>query len=637
MAMLASSPFFFFPAAPVRPFTRSKITRPPAASHFRTHATSSSDSPSTARRVIGTTAPSITPDAFTSYDHEKEEDDEVTALLLDYQNLLAPPRPIPTSTPTLLRTVEGAVPADFPSGTYYLVGPGLNSDDRGTTVHPFDAHGYLRAFAVDGGSGEVTYSGRYVETEAWKEEYNNEKEGGEVRFTHRGVLSVLKGGNVTKVMKNVANTTVVKWGTRLLCLWEGGLPHVVEQGTLDTIGLFDVDDQMDDPDFPVRSRFDLAPADLFGHLLGRFMKLFAIGIFRGMSKRVLAHYKIDEGRKRMVLAATNTADMFLPRTTFTFYEYDTSFKLLNKRKFCIPEALMIHDWALTDTHYVIFGNRFKLHVPDALRAFSGSSPFLSAFHVDKSRPTSPMYVLPRFSDDAGHRDWRRPIEAPRQLWSVHVANAFEERDEAGNVEIQMQTTACSYDWYNPVKFPGYDWASGRLHPAYMNAGDEFEEKDLIHLFRVTVEMNEKKDSGHCSIEPLSTQWNRSGELPTINPRFSGTRNKYMYFCTSSGYRSSLPHFPFDSISKIDVEKGSVAIWCAEHRRYVGEAFFIPRGDEEDDGYLLLVEYAVAMQMRYLVVLDAKLIGKPEALVAKLEIPKHLFFPWGFHGFWAPTD
>lgn len=34
------------------------------------------------------------------------------------------------------------------------------------------------------------------------------------------------------------------------------------------------------------------------------------------------------------------------------------------------------------------------------------------------------------------------------------------------------------------------------------------------------------------------------------------------------------------------------------------------------------------------ILDAKLIGRANALVAKLEVPKHLNFPLGFHGFWA---
>lgn len=44
-------------------------------------------------------------------------------------------------------------------------------------------------------------------------------------------------------------------------------------------------------------------------------------------------------------------------------EFDLNFKLLQKKEFSIPDHLMIHDWAFTDSHYIIFGNRIKLDVP----------------------------------------------------------------------------------------------------------------------------------------------------------------------------------------------------------------------------------------------------------------------------------
>jgi carotenoid cleavage dioxygenase-like enzyme len=35
---------------------------------------------------------------------------------------------------------------------------------------------------------------------------------------------------------------------------------------------------------------------------------------------------------------------------------------MNKQEFNIPDHLMIHDWAFTDTHYIVFANRIKLDV-----------------------------------------------------------------------------------------------------------------------------------------------------------------------------------------------------------------------------------------------------------------------------------
>lgn len=56
---------------------------------------------------------------------------------------------------------------------------------------------------------------------------------------------------------------------------------------------------------------------------------------------------------------------------FLFYfilcvEFDLNFKLLQKKDFSIPDHLMIHDWAFTDSHYIIFGNRIKLDIPGNL-------------------------------------------------------------------------------------------------------------------------------------------------------------------------------------------------------------------------------------------------------------------------------
>lgn len=49
-----------------------------------------------------------------------------------------------------------------------------------------------------------------------------------------------------------------------------------------------------------------------------------------------------------------------------FSEYDENFKMVQSQEFNIPDHLMIHDWAFTDSHYILFGNRIKLDVPGKL-------------------------------------------------------------------------------------------------------------------------------------------------------------------------------------------------------------------------------------------------------------------------------
>ncbi|KAK8945110.1 hypothetical protein KSP39_PZI008354 [Platanthera zijinensis] len=163
-----------------------------------------------------------------------------TAAFNDYQ-LLFSSQPAESINPVTLRAVEGALPAGFPIGTYYLIGPGMTSDGYGSTVNPLDGHGYLRAFRFQG-SGTVTYAARYLETEAAREE--REVGTGKWRFRRPGLFSMLKVHKAVttyrSITKNVGNTTVLSWGGRLFCLWDGGHPYEIDPTTLATVGPADL-------------------------------------------------------------------------------------------------------------------------------------------------------------------------------------------------------------------------------------------------------------------------------------------------------------------------------------------------------------------------------------------------------------
>ncbi|EYU31923.1 hypothetical protein MIMGU_mgv1a0247152mg, partial [Erythranthe guttata] len=400
----------------------------------------------TISRAISITAPAPAP-RKTVQDTNAPQDDAVTAFW-DYQFLFVSQR-AETAEPIPIRLVDGALPSDFPSGTYYLTGPGLFSDDHGSTVHPLDGHGYLRSFKIDGSSGKVEFMARYIETEAQAEE--RDPATGEWRFTHRGPFSVLKGGKMvgnTKVMKNVANTSVLQWGGRLFCLWEGGDPYEIDARTLGTLGKFNL---VGDRNIPPPAEYDDGRGRLFHadflKLAANILKPILYGVFKMSPKRLLSHYKIDVKRNRLLIMSCNAEDMLLPRSNFTFYEFDSNFKLLQSQEFSIPDHLMIHDWAFTDSQYILFGNRIKLDVAGSMAAVCGLSPMISALSLNPNKPTSPIYLLPRFPNAQPNRfrDWRIPIEAPSQMWVLHVGNAFEEReDDNGNLHIQIQASGCSY-------------------------------------------------------------------------------------------------------------------------------------------------------------------------------------------------
>ncbi|KAL2892512.1 Carotenoid cleavage dioxygenase 7 chloroplastic, partial [Bienertia sinuspersici] len=374
--------------------------------------------------------------------------DEVVAFW-DYQFLFMSQR-LEVPYPIKLNLIEGALPNDFPSGTYYLIGPGLFIDDYGSLVHPLDGHGYLRAFEIDGPNRKVRLSTRYVRTEAQMEECDPIT--GSWKFTHRGPFSLLKRDKMnsnTKVMKNVANTSILKWGGRLFCLWEGGTPYEIDPHTLDTIGSLKFikdNDEMDDKVNKATNNQSHA-----WDLVARILKPILHGVFKMPPKRLLSHYKVDAQRGRLIVMACNTEDMVLPRSHYTFYEFDPSFNLLQKKEFNISDHSMIHDWAFTDTHYILFTNHIKLDILGSMAAIFGQAPMISALSVNHSKPTSSIYLLPRFSNNTTNPNfdeyWKKPIEAP-QLWLLHVANAYESIDDDGNLAIRMHATACAYQWFN---------------------------------------------------------------------------------------------------------------------------------------------------------------------------------------------
>ncbi|CAE6050383.1 unnamed protein product [Arabidopsis arenosa] len=567
-------------------------------------------------------------------------DDSTSSAFRDYQSLFVSQRS-ETVEPVVIKPIEGSIPLNFPSGTYYLAGPGLFTDDHGSTVHPLDGHGYLRAFHIDGNKRRATFTAKYVQTEAKEEEHDPVTD--TWRFTHRGPFSVLKGGKRfgnTKVMKNVANTSVLKWAGRLLCLWEGGEPYEIESGSLDTVGRFNVeingcddndndDDDSSDRDFAGHDIWDTA-ADLLKPILQ--------GVFKMPPKRFLSHYKVDGRRNRLLTVTCNAEDMLLPRSNFTFCEYDSDFKLIQTKEFKIDDHMMIHDWAFTDTHYILFANRVKLDPLGSMAAMCGMSPMVSALSLNPSNESSPIYILPRFSEKSiGDRDWRVPVEVSSQLWLIHSGNAYETREDNGDLKIQIQASACSYQWFDFQKMFGYDWQRNNLDPSVMNL-NRGDDKLLPHLVKVSMTLDSFGDCKSCDVEPLNG-WNKPSDFPVINSSWSGKKNKYMYSAASSGTRGELPHFPFDMVVKFDLDSNLVRTWSTGARRFVGEPMFVPKnsdeeGEEEDDGYILVVEYAVSVERCYLVILDAKKIGESDAVVSRLEVPRNLTFPMGFHGLWA---
>lgn len=116
---------------------------------------------------------------------------------------------------------------------------------------------------------------------------------------------------------------------------------------------------------------------------------------------------------------------------------------------------------------------------------------------------------------------------------------------------------------------------------------------LYNIMQVSIKLDSDYNCQECDVKPMK-KWKKSSDFPATNPTFSGKKNKYLYAATTLGSRKTLPCFPFDTVVKLDLETTeSVAqTWTAGSRRFIGEPIFVPKGYQEDDGYLLVVEVGI---------------------------------------------
>ncbi|KAH7566232.1 hypothetical protein JRO89_XS08G0121900 [Xanthoceras sorbifolium] len=555
-------------------------------------------------------------------------DDSTASAFWDYQFLFVSQRS-ESAEPVSLRAVDGAVPPDFPSGTYYLAGPGMFSDDHGSKVHPLDGHGYLRAFEIDGVAGEVRFMARYVKTEARVEEHDPESD--TWRFTYRGPFSVLKGGKMlgnTKVMKNVANTSVVRWGGRLLCLWEGGAPYEIESRSLDTVDRFDLIQEDGDSDSGrcvdggnnINNNHN-KDGDMWS-LAAKILKPILHGVFKMPPKRMLSHYKLDPRRNRLLIVACNAEDMLLPRSNFTFYEYDSNFKLVQEQEFEIPDHLMIHDWAFTDTHYILFANRIKLDVIGSMAAVGGLSPMISALSVNPSKPTSPIYLLPRFPADKCGSCIRISIDQHHDLSLLQNSNreVSINLDSDGNCQKLVKLNAISYPHFELSRTLQYRYKKEDKNPSKVNLveGDDIWSQEVKSVILRIDKGGEYESNAMVDLLRL----NKPKSIYAINPMSVISNSLAIAFLNSSIRLRLLPRNKFPSVMKLSLLSSSLVLLSSEGNNYFAGSSFLPDGPSLPfrllfNGQLNLTSYEVCQEQCSIHILGTQSIGCSEHKVCKL--------------------
>jgi len=118
------------------------------------------------------------------------------------------------------------------------------------------------------------------------------------------------------------------------------------------------------------------------------------------------------------------------------------------------------------------------------------------------------------------------------------------------------------------------------------------------------------------------------EFPMNDRRHVGRKNEHGWFIEARDNRETID---LGGVAHIDHKAGGWRAWDPGHNLHCGEAFFVPGGTSEGEGWLLTVVYDDATAASNLTILDALNIEKGP--VAQVIMPRRI--PYGFHGVWIP--
>ncbi|MGF1478803.1 MAG: carotenoid oxygenase family protein [Cyanophyceae cyanobacterium] len=288
--------------------------------------------------------------------------------------------------------IEGEIPTEL-QGTFFRNGPGLLDVGNSPIHHPFDGDGMVSAISFQG--GRVHFRNRFVRTEAYLEEQRAGK------ILYRGVFGTQKpGGWLNNAfdfrLKNIANTSVIYWGNKLLALWEAAEPYRLDPRTLETIGI----DRLDEA---------IAPGGSFG-----------------AHPWIDPSCALDNGKPCLVNFSLRPG----LSTTLTIYEFNPQGELLRQHSHSIPGFAFLHDFAITPHYCVFFQNPVTFNPLPFVFGLRGAGECIK-FHA--SKPTR-IVVIPRtppykevktFETQAG--------------FVFHHVNAFEEGNKLNVDSICYQS------------------------------------------------------------------------------------------------------------------------------------------------------------------------------------------------------
>ncbi len=418
--------------------------------------------------------------------------------------------------PLAMRTTHGRLPANL-SGVLLRNGPAAHGWGDVRYHHWFDGDGAVQRYRF--GASGVVHDARYVRTPKYLADV---AAGRATRPTFGTAVAGAVVGAADEL--NVANTSIVAHGGRLLALWEGGSATELDPHTLHTRGPVVWSPQTQGAPFSAHPRVD-----------------------------------VDGSMWNFGLSALTR--------NLVIYRIGADGRLLHASALRLPDAPMMHDFAITEHHLVL---PMPPLVLDAQRLREGAS-YLDA-HV--WRPELGLRVLVLHKERLDAPRW---FELPAGM-VFHVGNACEE----GGV-IRMDAVVSHSAWHARQGLK--DVMCGQHH-------------GLDHAHFSTVELN--LSDGRARMQRSAI----AAEFPRVDPRRVGRRYTQVY---TLGMASARQAPGWDCVQRVEAHSGAIDRHPYGPQVMVEEHVFVPRAagsGAETDGWLVGTALDIARQQTLFSVFDA---------------------------------
>lgn len=246
--------------------------------------------------------------------------------------------------PTPLPILSGKIPEGL-RGSLYRNGPARLERGKTRVGHWFDGDGAILGVHFTDAGATGLY--RYIQTSAYQEEAAK----GEFLYGNYGMTAPgLIWNQWLKPIKNAANTSVLPLPDRLLALWEGGNPHILDLQTLETKGTDNLTQLKADAPYSAHPKVDPKTGEIFN-----------FGITAGLN------------------------------ATLQVYKSDRTGKIIQQASVPLAGLPLVHDFAFVGQYLVFFVPPVRVNL---LPAAIGLSSFSDAMAWQPSQGTQ-VIILDR--------------------------------------------------------------------------------------------------------------------------------------------------------------------------------------------------------------------------------------------------